>query len=129
MESGGRVTEDDDEWRARYEAHLSSLKWYALKCRLIEERGAQCERCGRNLPLALHHKTYERLGDELPSDVELLCHECHETADAERVAASHNAALDTYATKKYGEDWDLDLDPEEVADEFDEWLERKREDF
>jgi hypothetical protein len=99
-------------------------------------RGERCERCGYAHELQLHHKTYERLGRELISDLEVLCHQCHEKADEERAlqgqirseTARYNAALDTYATKKYGENWDFQHDPEQVAEEFDEWLERKQMD-
>jgi hypothetical protein len=74
------------------------------------------------------------LGRELISDLELVCHRCHEDADRERARqgymrteeARYNAALNTYATKKYGEHWEEYLDHEQVAEEFDRWLERKQ---
>jgi hypothetical protein len=124
-----------DEWRMRYEAHLRSEQWAETKRRLLQERGEQCERCGEGPPLQLHHKTYERLGHELPSDLELVCLECHPIADEERAAegrlrserARYNAGLNTYASKKYGEDWEAWMSPEEVEEDFDEWLESKAE--
>jgi hypothetical protein len=84
------------------------------------------ERCGHQYSLELHHKTYERLGRELISDLEVLCKGCHEQADKERAlegqrrsaAAQYHAALDTYATKKYGEDWEYRGDPARVEEEF-----------
>jgi hypothetical protein len=33
------------------------------------------------------------------------------------------AQLEGWATKKYGEEWEDRLDPEQVAEEFDEWAE------
>jgi 5-methylcytosine-specific restriction endonuclease McrA len=124
-----------DEWRARYEAHLASEEWAAMKRALLQERGARCERCGAPPPLELHHKTYERLGRELPSDLELVCPECHPLADEERAEAGrlrserarYNAGLNTYASKKYGEGWEAWMDPEAAEEEFDEWLESKAE--
>ena len=39
----------------------------------------KCESCGqRGDVLDVHHKTYERLGFELPEDLEVLCRTCHE---------------------------------------------------
>ena len=88
---------------------------------------------GTGEPLELHHKTYERLGRERIDDLELLCSSCHKEADRERAskwaarssAVLFNAGLNTYATKKYGGDWHLDLDPDLVAEEFSNWVESK----
>ena len=99
--------------------------------RLLSERGRRCERCKRRVwPLALHHKTYDRLGCEADEDLELLCDSCHEEADIEREEigkmrsedALYSARLDGWATVKYGVDWYELMDPNHVADEFDEWL-------
>jgi 5-methylcytosine-specific restriction endonuclease McrA len=129
------VTEGDYEWRARYEEHLRSAQWKNMKRDMIRLRGAACERCGFGGTLELHHKTYQRLGSEWIEDLELLCHDCHLIADQERAAdaaarsdrARYEAGLNTYATKKYGEDWDYNHDPDEIAEEFDQWLEEKGE--
>lgn len=40
--------------------------------------------------------------------------------------ARHAAALETYATKKYGDDWAAREDRREIEAEFNEWLERRR---
>jgi len=65
------------EWRSRYENHLRSDKWRELR-RLVWQRAkGLCERCSE--PGAhVHHLTYERMGDELLSDLQLLCRRCHE---------------------------------------------------
>jgi len=76
-----------DEWRQRYNEHLNSDEWRDFKRAIIDERGAECERCGETGLLHLHHKTYERLGHERASDVELLCPSCHQGADKERATA------------------------------------------
>jgi 5-methylcytosine-specific restriction endonuclease McrA len=127
----------EDDWRARYEQRIRSAQWKNMKRDMIRLRGAQCERCGCGGALELHHKDYQNLGRELISDLELVCHGCHLIADEERAAegrersaaaleaARYDAGLDTYATKKYGEEWDYCRDPDEVAREFDDWLERK----
>jgi len=131
---GGGVMSPLDEWRERYNRRIRSTQWKNLKRDLIRLRGNQCERCAGVTALELHHKTYERLGFEQPSDLELLCYDCHRAADEERAAASRARAalkryasgLDTYATKKYGEYWD-GRDLEAISEEFDRWLERQGE--
>lgn len=60
-----------------YHSYLKSSWWIARKAAIIRYRGAWCERCGSTDRLELHHRTYERLGYELPEDVELLCWNCH----------------------------------------------------
>jgi hypothetical protein len=37
----------------------------------------QCQRCGSKNGLEVHHKSYERLGDERDDDLEALCRQCH----------------------------------------------------
>jgi hypothetical protein len=119
-----------DDWRERYNDHLASEEWRELKREVILERGEVCEHCGKtSRKLQLHHKTYVRLGNELLDDLELLCEECHIVADEERASANKqkrfNAALNTYAEKKYGEDWNDWRDRDDVEDEFRDWLETK----
>ena len=116
-------------WREKYLEVLNSKRWQELRKRLISERFG-CERCGQIMgTLQLHHKTYERLGCELDEDLELLCLGCHPIADSERAAIgrrkSQNSRLDSWASKKYGDDWGDSQDQERVSDEFEEWLDRQ----
>jgi 5-methylcytosine-specific restriction endonuclease McrA len=93
-------------WQFRYDGYVRGNKWRNMRRDMFRLRGERCERCGYQHELQLHHKTYERLGRELISDLEVLCKGCHEKADEERAlqgrtrseAARYNAALDTYAT-------------------------------
>ncbi len=124
-----------DDWRARYNKRIGSQQWRNMKQAIAKMRGNKCERCPSQFKLSLHHKTYERLGKELFSDLELLCERCHQKADEARAGAGkarserarHNAALYTYASKKYGEDYELRIDPDQLDEEFDAWLERKED--
>ena len=118
------------EWRAKYEQRIRSAQWKNMRADLIRMRGPRCERCGCGPPLELHHKTYERMGRELLSDLELLCRTCHDAADRQRETISaerserrrFDAGLETFAIKKYGEDWRERLDEQSVWEEFEEWL-------
>lgn len=50
----------------------------AIKIRLVEARGARCERCGYNRVeiIQVHHKDRDRNNNEL-GNLELLCPNCH----------------------------------------------------
>ncbi len=58
-----------------------ALKIRSLKARIIEERGAKCERCNYSrLPsiLNLHHVLpRSKGGKDEPSNLELICPNCH----------------------------------------------------
>lgn len=67
---------------AAYNTYMISPAWKAFRLRIIAQRGRKCERCGSPARvLQLHHLTYVRLGQELDSDVQLLCIDCHRTVD------------------------------------------------
>ena len=53
--------------------------WKRLRKIALVRCGGRCEGCGRELAGAghLHHLTYERAGQELETDVEILCLLCH----------------------------------------------------
>lgn len=123
----------DKQHSREYKAALSGPHWRRLRTIVVRRSGGCCEDCGvvdMDASLILHHKHYENLGCELPADVQLLCADCHPKADRRREhrvetareEARHRSGLDTYATKKYGEEWWSWLDECEVADEFDDWL-------
>lgn len=72
-----------------YQEYIVSNAWKAKRVSILEKR-QRCQRCGllRNLckffygrDLNLHHLTYERLGHELDSDIQVLCVACHEIVE------------------------------------------------
>lgn len=108
-----------------YSAYIKSKKWDDFRKKAIVNAGRKCEMCGsKNKLLQVHHKHYRTIGAESFNDVEVLCLSCHRTADHDR---EYSDALETYANKKFGENWDYtndDLDRAERS--FDEWVERKQ---
>jgi 5-methylcytosine-specific restriction endonuclease McrA len=71
--------------RCKYEGYLRSKKWQAKRTAKLFHANHTCEKCGYSsltspveIPLDVHHKTYERLGDELMSDLSVLCRHCHQ---------------------------------------------------
>ena len=70
-----------------YERYLETPHWQAFRKLAL---AAQLKRLGRNCcercpkeektqeELHVHHLTYERLGAELITDVQIICRKCHE---------------------------------------------------
>lgn len=72
-----------------YEEYLKSQHWQETRQRAIEAAAAVCGYCfRRNIQLHVHHLTYERLGEERPDDLLVLCADCHE-----RMHSEHGAAM------------------------------------
>lgn len=74
------MKEDKEKWKQKYLNYIKSDEWYNLKIDLLEVRGCKCEKCGKKkhpTSLHIHHLTYERLYDELPADLMILCALCH----------------------------------------------------
>jgi hypothetical protein len=61
-----------------YQQYMASEKWRVKRSLILKRDGDRCQTCLSTEDLECHHKTYERLGDELPEDLITLCHECHE---------------------------------------------------
>lgn len=61
-----------------YAEYLRSAHWASVKRAFRESDMAQACICGEEENLDLHHKTYERIGAEVLTDLVLLCRGCHE---------------------------------------------------
>jgi hypothetical protein len=96
-----------------------------MKQDLIRLRGRKCEKCGGETmsleQLQLHHKTYERLGRELISDLQLLCADCVILSPMRSAPPLGSGWL---CIEKI---W-RGLVGNTVGEEFDEWLERRDDD-
>lgn len=77
--AGCRTGEARRRWYR--EVYLRSKHWQMLRSEVLSRRFC-CERCGVSWERALdvHHRTYERLGGEALSDLEVLCRSCHDHA-------------------------------------------------
>ncbi len=60
-----------------YDQHLRSNKWRDLRNRVMGRSGGWCERCAGNPADHIHHRTYERLGNEDLDDLQAVCARCH----------------------------------------------------
>lgn len=111
-----------------YRDYIASPAWQQKRRSILAAANYRCQECGAQAT-DVHHVTYERLGNEQPSDLRALCRPCHDIADARRINAReadhYGRRLDAWATKKYGEDWADYRDPVAVEEAFDEWLDRQ----
>lgn len=113
----------------KYIKHLSSQYWLGLRVEALKAAKNKCQRCGQGARLEVHHKHYLTLGKETLADVEVLCGACHPKADEERAWISHRrqswARVAGFARRKYGDDWEYRIDPDDAWDDFHEWLESR----
>lgn len=81
------------EW---YQGYLKTPHWRRFSASIKKKRG-KCEQCGSRYRLEVHHKHYKNVGFEKPSDVLVLCHECHmrlhESIDASKKQRKRAPAL------------------------------------
>jgi 5-methylcytosine-specific restriction endonuclease McrA len=64
-----------------YATYLVSPQWRARARAAFQRAGHRCQVCNADRwfgPLNVHHRTYERLGDEAPGDLIVLCRHCHD---------------------------------------------------
>ena len=70
-----------DAWRQAmpYDGYLTTAWWASVRAGAMERAGGRCQVCNADGPiLDVHHRTYERLGQERDSDLTVLCRGCHE---------------------------------------------------
>src|SRR5271157_1626596 len=76
--------------KTEYQRYLESPEWKALREKILNIRGRECEECGLTEQLNVHHKSYKAWGDlsgegrglqvkvENPENFLILCKDCHE---------------------------------------------------
>lgn len=70
-----------------YDDYLATPEWQARAAEVKLLRGNRCEKCGSRDNLHAHHLTYDRRGHELPSDLQVLCKDCHAREHGRAAAA------------------------------------------
>lgn len=68
-----RTTQTQDE----YDQYLKSDHWLLSRINALVKAQFRCQSCSERQKLEVHHKTYLRRGEELPSDLIVLCYWCH----------------------------------------------------
>jgi 5-methylcytosine-specific restriction endonuclease McrA len=62
-----------------YQEYLQTPEWKAIREKKLKESGFRCQLCNQSGELNVHHRTYERRGNEELQDLIVLCRGCHET--------------------------------------------------
>lgn len=60
-----------------YQRHIRSAAFRRLRERVLARDSYTCARCQNPDAHQVHHRTYERFGDERLEDLETLCDDCH----------------------------------------------------
>ena len=77
IDCGGEIQENYFGGYSSYAEYLQSDYWKQFAHEAKERVGNRCQLCNADGELHTHHRTYERLGEELPKDVVVLCANCH----------------------------------------------------
>ncbi len=140
---------DSMEREIKYVEYIQSIEWTARRARFLVKKKCEeyhpyptnkehwhCKGCYARLLLGLvevHHKTYDRLGQERDSDLEVLCRKCHILADKDRKERNRRRKRSSsfakraagWGRKVYGPRWRKNIGVERVTKEFEAWLEAK----
>lgn len=57
---------------------MSSKEWFSKRKKKLDGVKHKCQLCNSAEKLQVHHKTYERIYNELQSDLIVLCEKCHQ---------------------------------------------------
>jgi hypothetical protein len=60
-----------------YGWYLGSAFWRERRDHILQRANQTCEKCQRRRATEVHHLTYVRVFQELPSDLLALCRQCH----------------------------------------------------
>lgn len=63
--------------RTEYSKYILSAEWKDKAASAKFRANYRCQVCNATEQLQAHHRTYERLGNELPEDITVLCDDCH----------------------------------------------------
>ena len=61
-----------------YREYLKSDRWKYIRDWILTFWDHRCAICNSSKSVQVHHRTYERLGHELTTDLIPLCDRCHE---------------------------------------------------
>jgi hypothetical protein len=64
--------------KADYAQYLASPEWRKRRDEAIQRAEGRCQLCNSAQRLQVHHRTYERRGNERPMDLTVLCEGCHQ---------------------------------------------------
>ena len=65
--------------RAAYSRYLKTPQWKERRARALKRAKHKCSLCSKKHGLECHHRSYERIGQERPEDLIIICSSCHGT--------------------------------------------------
>ncbi|MBA2708038.1 MAG: hypothetical protein H0U59_09565 [Gemmatimonadaceae bacterium] len=60
-----------------YREYLKTHHWHIIRRAALDHYGNACLLCGETGKADVHHRTYERRGQERLHDLTILCRDCH----------------------------------------------------
>ena len=60
-----------------YHSYLNTKEWHDKRNKMLKYANYKCSRCENTEKLQIHHLNYNTIGDELLSDLEVVCVSCH----------------------------------------------------
>jgi hypothetical protein len=74
-----RQTRIEELCTMAYKAYLRTPEWQQRRLEKLKAANYTCQGCEwQGLPLEVHHRCYDRRGDELTEDLTVYCRACHE---------------------------------------------------
>ena len=64
-------------WFDKYSGYLASPEWKHIRQKVMSRAKGMCEGCGETQATQVHHKTYDRIGQEMLFDLVAICERCH----------------------------------------------------
>lgn len=75
---GGGASRRSFSFRPGYQEYINSERWKEKSKAHLDRNGRWCRACKISRgPMEVHHRTYDRMGYELPTDLVVLCRTCH----------------------------------------------------
>jgi len=65
------------EMSQEYVDYIQSDKWKRKRKIALKRAGYRCQMCNSPHSLQVHHRTYERFGNENMTDLTVVCNGCH----------------------------------------------------
>jgi 5-methylcytosine-specific restriction endonuclease McrA len=62
----------------KYSEYLKTEKWQFTRGLILNFWNHRCAICNSKENVQVHHRTYDRLGEELTTDCIVLCDRCHQ---------------------------------------------------
>jgi len=87
---------------AEYQKYLASRKWYEKRGAVKHRARGWCERCRARRMRAVHHLTYENVGNEPLEDLQAVCQPCHDFVHAQRGSDPAKGFVASFGTMRRG---------------------------